>query len=444
MTNFKKTYTLIQHTPILHFQHAQGDVVLRATEVKPKLDKYLIHGVGGWECVPIDWRGYQEDQQSLDYKIKIWIEKKDKNSKIKEFIFTSFLKDDKVKIIEKVGIEPVKNSPYFADAENIKYNIFEECKKGLFYSIDEFTIYLSVQCFDDDLRNEIDETIGTFFLSHNFGTRQSKGFGSFTVKDCLEIPETHYSFSVDLNQKEISTFSELFGDIDTLWKALRSGINDNFKIDKNGKEKRKNGIYFKSILFRYAKNVRKIQWDKKTIKENFFLDVLMVQKEDFKDSDILTYSALPNPKKRLIRDMLGLATDQKWQHNDYNNSSISKTNIGGIITRFKSPITFKPINENGKFKVYLLSSPIPEVLYGQSFKLTSSPSSSVLNLEFPHKGEVSIIDFLEYAFCKYEGNSFFEKDELNDEKFNYPKDPKFIRLKKILNEIRTNANPKQQ
>ena len=39
--------TLKQHTPLIHFQHDQYGATLRASEVKPKLDKYIITTVFG-------------------------------------------------------------------------------------------------------------------------------------------------------------------------------------------------------------------------------------------------------------------------------------------------------------------------------------------------------------------------------------------------------------
>lgn len=38
----KLTVTLKQHTPLIHFQHSQEGATLRASEVKPKLDKFII------------------------------------------------------------------------------------------------------------------------------------------------------------------------------------------------------------------------------------------------------------------------------------------------------------------------------------------------------------------------------------------------------------------
>ena len=42
MSNFKLTFKLKQHTPLIHFQHDQTGATLRATELKPKLDRFLV------------------------------------------------------------------------------------------------------------------------------------------------------------------------------------------------------------------------------------------------------------------------------------------------------------------------------------------------------------------------------------------------------------------
>lgn len=39
---FERVYTLEQQTPLIHFQYDQPGATLRATEVKPKLDKFII------------------------------------------------------------------------------------------------------------------------------------------------------------------------------------------------------------------------------------------------------------------------------------------------------------------------------------------------------------------------------------------------------------------
>lgn len=48
---YKLTFTLKQHTPIIHFQHDQAGATLRASEVKPKLDKFIIEQMGDRKSV---------------------------------------------------------------------------------------------------------------------------------------------------------------------------------------------------------------------------------------------------------------------------------------------------------------------------------------------------------------------------------------------------------
>ena len=38
---YKLEFTLKQHTPLIHFQHDQDGAILRATELKPTLNKFI-------------------------------------------------------------------------------------------------------------------------------------------------------------------------------------------------------------------------------------------------------------------------------------------------------------------------------------------------------------------------------------------------------------------
>ena len=69
---YKLSFTLKQHTPIIHFQHEQEGATLRATEVKPKLDRFIIDKLkqDGKE-VPKEWLVGKGDHPALNYKMKI-------------------------------------------------------------------------------------------------------------------------------------------------------------------------------------------------------------------------------------------------------------------------------------------------------------------------------------------------------------------------------------
>ena len=69
---------LKQHTPLIHFQHDQEGATLRASEVKPKLDKFILTRLGNGDyqaginlAKDNGWLVGKGDHPALDYKIKI-------------------------------------------------------------------------------------------------------------------------------------------------------------------------------------------------------------------------------------------------------------------------------------------------------------------------------------------------------------------------------------
>ena len=81
---YKLEITLKQHTPLIHFQHDQVGATLRASEVKPKLDKFLLTKLGGGDyrkgIVLAQSNGWlngvkpsdrlENDSYALNYKMK--------------------------------------------------------------------------------------------------------------------------------------------------------------------------------------------------------------------------------------------------------------------------------------------------------------------------------------------------------------------------------------
>ena len=70
MSQFKVSFTLKQHTPIIHFQSDQSGATLRATELKPKFDRFLMEQ---FEKEGVDYSSYliRGQEGALDYKVKI-------------------------------------------------------------------------------------------------------------------------------------------------------------------------------------------------------------------------------------------------------------------------------------------------------------------------------------------------------------------------------------
>ena len=67
--DFQSTYTLLPQSPLIHFQWDQNGAALRATEVKPKLDRYIIKRLGE-SNIPSGWRNNQSPG-ALNYKLRI-------------------------------------------------------------------------------------------------------------------------------------------------------------------------------------------------------------------------------------------------------------------------------------------------------------------------------------------------------------------------------------
>ena len=74
----KLTVILRQHTPLIHFQHYQDNATLRASEVKPQLDRFLLTQLGdgdyetGIERARIkEWLIGDGNHPALNYQMKI-------------------------------------------------------------------------------------------------------------------------------------------------------------------------------------------------------------------------------------------------------------------------------------------------------------------------------------------------------------------------------------
>ena len=334
---FKLNFVLKQHTPIIHFQHEQDGATLRATEVKPKLDRFILIRIGthinqevayknGTEIAKKNnWLIGKGDRPALNYKIKITTSASelvaDLNSQIERKYYD---KKDNVR---------TESFPTFfglMGEENI------ESKKFTFYNEITITILTSNQ----ELLNKIKNTIAPFFMDNNFGTRQSKGFGSFYPKDhniypilplkyyfdvnLKNLPKSFYNYKDETPSQKFSENFRLFEIINLFYSTLRSGINQSWGS---------NPIYCKSLMFMYAKNKLLVQWDKKKIKDVFYKDRLADQKRKYPTGEVLHYNS---SQSHLMRDLLGLSTVSKW-FAEYRDEISTKSNSDSV-DRFNSPI----------------------------------------------------------------------------------------------------------
>lgn len=349
---------LKQHTPLIHFQHHQEGATLRATDLKPKLDRYLIQRIEDYKRYLVGG-GSNPDHQALDYKVRI--------------------------IASGKNVVPIpkndRNFPMFFANMGDDYQ-----ERGL---VTYQNIKLEFFSFFTDLLKAIELHIASFFACTNFGMRSTKGYGSFTVEGSEPGISPKFSFFI-----ETPNWRYALQNIDLFYKSLRGGINgaavpENLKLTRwNPRTKEEvqirfvNGIYMKPLLFMYA-NDNKIKWEKRTIKQsskNLFPlyqqnrdKEWVVQQQNIGDHEIAHNVDQNWPlkqnhtQKAIVRDVLGLSTDQSWRgygkfkRGEYSANIIKKpVKENENVERFASPLIFKPVQLKDKFRIdVFLNKPIP-------------------------------------------------------------------------------------
>jgi hypothetical protein len=415
--------------------------------MKPKLDRFIIEQSGGEillrESNP-DWF-INGSHSALNYKIKtLPVEVKD------EEITRNF------------------GSFFGAMGEDNRLN-----PKFLNIAVDDIRIVII--CFVQSLRDEIQTRLNNFFALTNFGTRQNKGFGSFSLKkieDRVQIfPANLFSYNFDLPYPHaLSDFhkqKELMESIDYFYRSLRSGINL--------KGRNQESYYFKSCLFCYLQP-QGIQWDKKTIKANYFNKPATSVNENSRGQNrVVNIKYLPsqqvyygsdnenhpdilrNPTQqdnnfshKLYRDRLGLSSDEKWysyrdslkktEAKELNTTWVRKRKDEDQILRYKSPIFFKPIfnRTENKFTVFfdvfeddLALSEFENKMFNLFTKpgRVDPPISQQGNLfmQIANRNELNIKTFLNYAFRTIDPNTHAKRSRNQD--------PQMINLSTILSSI---------
>jgi len=361
---------LKQHTPLIHFQNNKsGEMTIRATDVKPRLDKYLWKNGGN-----LDLSNYQlkKEHDALDYSMRIVPLQK----------MTS-------KII--TGKKDRTWSPFFGNMGDE----YEGNEKYLVYpgNFDEVALEVHVKSEHNDIIELIKKHISSFFLHTNFMTRSSKGFGSFTVVDGSELDhgKLKANYFTCRFQNNIESQSRLFAEIDWFYKAIRGGINIK---DRN----RETVFYFKSCLFKYL-NAQGIQWDKKTIKSRFLASAQ--RKECAEYQDVIVCNPKANPKEQQTWKLfLGLASTESW-HSEHTTLSATLKIGKEEFVRSPSFLTLKPIFLNGEYRVYIIE---------DYTMLDQYPENAVVNFEWKHEnlslkiGDVDIMKgFLPWIYNNLDG-----------------------------------------
>ena len=361
----KITKYLQQQTPIIHFQHDQTGATLRATEVKPKLDRWIIERgkeMGKYEPSWLKPMPQGSKIRALDYSLKIL--PTDSSQTYRWRTTDEYIgKDKEGRDIRKTQ----SNAPlYLGDqGSNTPINT-----KGLIFN--EATLRLTFMCANASLKDFIEDELTAFFFRYNFGTRQNKGYGSFVLVDNdqskepiipqefkshpflkFEIDKNYWQpnknskpskhtikgewsrtkWELDLQKNNHPEFTHkqfyfyLFEVIRWYYQTLKSGITAKNSTD--------------SYLNKYANDKHKIQWGKFWIQKNIIGNNIVIPSD---------YQV------KLLRILLGFADRYEYPQFDGKPQVFVRhlEEPKKRISRVKSPITFKPVVQGEKVTVYLI------------------------------------------------------------------------------------------
>ena len=354
----KVEFTLKQHTPIIHFQSDQSGATLRATELKPKFDRFLLANIKD-----LPFRKNASGEKSLEYKVKIV-----------------------AKPIQRGEID--SRDPLFFGNMKPREMSEEEFEKRKKYFIKNETIQIEFISFIPEIKNAIKGNFEAFLANTNFGTRQSKGYGCFYLDKPFDknlIAHKVYSF----------TSSNWKNDIKLLYAFLRQGINLPKGKDLPAR------FYSKPAIFTYALSKNWI-WDKKAVKQHFFPNELRDQQRKY---DVSSPVNANGQNTFLLRDLFGLSSDQSWM--SYR-ATIKKEHQE--IERLKSPLTFKLVGNT----VYFWADKSVEKILNKTFQI-SSKGNRPLDLKTPLS--FSFDDFFEHVksidLTKHIDSKYHKEPEFN-------------------------------
>ena len=409
--NCRLEVELEAQSPMIHFQADQDHpgVTIRASEVKPKLDRFLIRK----------------------------LQKKDKNYDIEQLKkrYPSFFVDNnhnalnyKMAIEQKTSSMLVELSPTDKKLKKYRYDIYygntgygQEGKKMGVLSDPNVIIF----CMVAELRKLIQEYIAEFFIVTNFGTMQNKGFGSFVPKACgyakildnkqkgqiadylledvIDTMESKkkckkacYSICFDKLEKcskceKNEYYIRIFKEIKQFYSIMKSGYNFG-------------GDFARSYIYEYM-HEKDVDNEKAWMKQQKISPAVTR-----KGSPAVSYGRQDqNPK--YVRAMLGTCGSLSYICNAEippsrsNKVSITVSPVKSDISRVPSPIYFKVIRN----VVFIVAREVPEEIYGVEFQFENEKWHKKGCLKTPDAFDID--DFLE-RYVDYYNHSL--RDEVGD------------------------------
>lgn len=400
---FRITLALEAQSPMIHFQAREPGATLRASEVKPKLDRFLI---GKLE----KQLGKTREELFEDKYCKPFFLPAPAGQKVFALAYSMQIFCEKPPTVVVIHNDRslTKNNPAYDPTVVPDYPLYyansgvkepEEQRLGV---VSAPTVF--IRCFVPALRELIGAYLEEFFLVTNFGTMQSKGFGSFAPKgykpDVQQISRylkeaTGTNICLLMQGRPGKTpcdFSNHFRRIECFYHLMKSGYNNAHKDPKTGKQQidklTKKPIppeYEHSYLFQYMHDLG-LNNEKAWMKENKISPV---------------FSSVPRPAAppctqpaRYVRALLGTAGNVSYLKGGGGRMSV--TISSKEFARVPSPIFFKII---GNY-VFIAAFPVEYSLYGKPFEFSGYKADTLSTPALSDLGgkPFDIADFLrQYA-----------------------------------------------
>ncbi len=374
MRNYQRSYRLIQQSPLIHFQHYEHKATLRASEVKPKLDRFLVNLLGGSEKLCREhptwvdkrfWEMSSSKTVSIYYKMKIKAIMPMSRTHVTETTLYSMI--GRSKKIQQLNGFYFGNKPIGKTATDRKMSVITRYQEQI---SNIGGVELTITCFVPELLELIEQYLPMFFLLHNFGARKHFGFGSFLVEGTDVLQEmkrikacTGQDFFY-IKPIQGSTGVQKLEEIEMIARMLKGGINT------------KSGDYFRGFIFRYFWAMG-IGNEKAFIKqnENMLASFYQEEKKDFEKPT----------EYRYVRAMLGLG--DRFFHPKTNLTVRSKMEKG-TISLFEMPLTYKIAED------YILIIPhtIPKEMYDVPFVFSVNGNEEILYT--PTEEQFNLLEFL--------------------------------------------------
>lgn len=398
--NYRLELELEAQSPMLHFQYSQPGATIRATEVKPKLDRFILK-----RLTEESGRSVRELRKSDDYG-DIFTDKEHDALNYKMQITAG----TKAYQIVNVGT-PKEYGMFYGNSGRSE----EDKLKGVFSNP-----LVTILCFKDKLRRLIEQYIVPFFIVTNFGTMQSKGFGSFVPTGVCGhegklSPAVQKEIAVYLKEETGSEhcYCMRFGNVPAAPDEKNiyclkqfDEIKSFYSVMKSGQNFRG---YARSYLYQYmhgtdnrnnAGNVS-IDNEKAWMKQKGIAPIV-AKPENQKKTDIQD----KNP--RYVRALLGISGAVTYVKEDRKRVSITISDKSKeSMERMTSPIFFKII----KNVVFITAREVPEEIYDREFEFYNKAFRKGGTIKTPAKsdfqsGHFDIQDFL----AKYV--RYYNSDEL--------------------------------